>query len=232
MSNDNIGFITALPAEAASLSRLQRHSNTIRFELASTGIGPEAATKAAESLLARGVTLLISWGTGGGLEPGLAPGTLVIYESAVDADGTEFPCDSTATAWLQQRLKFLAPVTRRGLSSAIPIAAANAKSALHRQFNCAVVDMESTAIAAAARAAGIAFAAVRVIVDPAHYSLPATALAALGPTSGQFLRTLNALRQRPAECGPMIALGWWYFRAIMRLSHAARLILINANRTV
>lgn len=221
MFDGKLGFIAALPAEAASVNR--HRASGPRFVVAKAGIGASAASVAAESLVREGVTALISWGTAGGLEPGLIPGTVIIYQAAIDAsDELEYHCDLDLNHWLVERLEPLAPLTKRGLSSATPIVDAAAKKRLNLRYCCAVVDMESAAIGAVARTTEIPFSVVRVIVDPAHFSLPSSALVGLGLNKGQWVRTASALMRHPSECGAMIRLGLWYFRAINQLARAAR----------
>ncbi|MSR15248.1 MAG: hypothetical protein EXR86_11915 [Gammaproteobacteria bacterium] len=225
MIEDNLGFIAASPAEAASVARYCRRVGARHARVATFGIGPNAATEAANSLVAEGVTLLISWGTAGGLEAGLAPGTLILGQAVVCAsDGREYCCDPAATLWLARNLEPLTPVLKRGVSSVDAAVDGATKSQLNQRYDGAFVDMESAAIGAVAQAAGIGFAIVRVIVDPARFSLPISALAGLGPSEGQTRRTLSALCHHPSECGAMLRLGAWYFRALRRLSQAARLL--------
>ena len=59
------------------------------------------------------------------------------------------------------------------------------KAALHSETGASAVDMESHIAAAYAAEAGLPFAAVRVISDPAHRALPALARAAIKP-NGQI----------------------------------------------
>jgi adenosylhomocysteine nucleosidase len=227
MTAGKLGFIAALHSEAATIKRYCDLSRG-KACVASQGIGPEGASAAAESLLSQGVSVLISWGTAGALEPGLAPGALILGQAAVSTTSDEvYDCDGDTTTWLDQALAPLTPIHARGLSSAEVIPDIATKSRLYQQHHCAFVDMESVTIGAIAHAAGIKFAIVRVIVDPAQFSLPESALAGLGPSEGQLRRTLTALAQHPAECGAMIKLGFWYFRALRQLSRAARLALAN-----
>jgi len=225
MFDGKLGFIVALPAEAASINRHRSRPNGRGCAVASGGIGASAVRAAVESVVREGATSLISWGTAGGLESDLVSGTLLVYQTAINAtDELEYRCDPDLNLWLKNRLEPLAPLSTRGLSSATPIIDTAAKTRLHQRYNCAAVDMESAAIGAVALAAGIPFSAVRVVVDPAHFSLPSSALAGLGSNEGQRIRTVSALIQHPSECGAMIRLALWYFRAIKRLSHAARLL--------
>jgi adenosylhomocysteine nucleosidase len=57
-----------------------------------------------------------------------------------------------------------------------PIAEPESKRELHRKTGAMAVDMESHVVARLAAAHGLAFAAVRVIIDPAHRRVPSAAL--------------------------------------------------------
>src|SRR5258708_33744560 len=73
-------------------------------------------------------------------------------------------------------------VVRGGLAGVEQVIAATAgKAALHSETGAAAVDMESHIAAAYAAAAGIPFAALRVISDPPSPSPPALATSATKP---------------------------------------------------
>ncbi|MGH8598629.1 MAG: hypothetical protein ACREXT_18395 [Gammaproteobacteria bacterium] len=224
MVDEIIGMVAALPAEAATIRRVQHRAGS-GFRLLQGGVGARHAAAAAQSLVDGGVTRLISWGTAGGLEPGLRAGSLIVYQAAIDAvDGHEYRCDPHTTAWLMQKLAVLGPLLKRGLTSPVPVGTETAKTEHRGRFACAAIDMESTAIASVARAAGVRFASVRVIVDPAEFSLPRCALDLVGVTDGVVRQALTALIRRPRESFAMVRLGLSYRRAITQLSRAARLI--------
>lgn len=171
-----LGVVTALAAERRAWTGWRGDGSRARgdgWQLLQSGIGPERAALAADRLLADGVRALLSWGVAGGLDPALRPGDLVLCrqvrweegEAAVDADwfdGLHAALDatggiaSTGTLW-SQRTAVMSTQEKRRL--AITHAAT-------------VVDMESAAVARAARRAGVPFAILKAVCDPAGYALP------------------------------------------------------------
>ena len=119
---------------------------------------------------------VISFGVAGGLDPSLKSGDVVVATEVLAGD----------TRWLaalalNEEMIARAALKRRrvvfgGLAGVEQVIAATAcKAALHSETGAAAVDMESHIAAAYAAAAGIPFAALRVISDPASRSLPALA---------------------------------------------------------
>ncbi len=214
------GVIAALPAEAASC-RL----STAQWDLRCSGAGPAAALRSAQQLLDRGVAGLISWGTAGALAPNLKTGSLVLYVRCVDADsGESFATDPALRAQLHACLRALDPVSCDGLTSKYPVAERADKQALAAEFSCAAVDMESAVIAALAQAHQVPFIAIRAIIDPAHCTLPRSALAALEDPAHPVTRVLRTLIRRPWELVALLQLAWWYGRALRQLRAAAALM--------
>ena len=223
MFEERTGIVTAMAAEAQSWRRILAPTGVHpQIQLECAGVGPQAASRATHALLKLGVASLFSWGTAGGLDRALAPGSIVLYTSVVDSQsGIEYSCDTARTALLSAQLSALGGVLGRGLSVPAPIAAISDKDALHARFHCAALDMESAAIAAIAKQAGVPFTALRVIVDPADFSLPRSALASIGSTLPQGLAVLFALGRRPWELGALLTLAQWYRHALTRLGVAA-----------
>ena len=144
------------------------------------GPGPEAATKAAEELIAQGVGGLISFGFAGGVDEQVAEGTLVLpgeirqgrYDTAVTND-----------AWRQAVFKKIRPKLKPLLA---PMAAvdeiaveASDKTEIRYVTGGVAADMESFAVVRAARKAGLPAIAIRAVSDPALQSLPILAVEAV-----------------------------------------------------
>lgn len=149
--------------------------------------------------LARGVRAVISFGIAGGLEPGLAPGSVLIGRGVHDGDDR----DEAASAWVA-RIATALPEARiadlAGVDAAVVTAAD--KAALHRRTGAAAVDMESHVASRLAALHGLPFVALRVVADPARRTLPPAALVGLRPDGttdvGAVLRSLaRAPRQLP-----------------------------------
>jgi adenosylhomocysteine nucleosidase len=110
------------------------------------------------------------------------------------------------------------------LTSATAIGARAEKARLFRETGAAAVDMESLAVAEAARARHKPFLAVRVIVDGAADSLPrAVTVAANEQGHLRIWRLIGALAREPAELGPLIRLARRYRTASQSLAAVARL---------
>jgi adenosylhomocysteine nucleosidase len=126
------------------------------------GMGAMAARHAARLLLAgHAPGLLVSAGFAGGLDPRLSRGAVVRPERAVTPAGD--PID----------LAHGAPAAGAIVTVTNVIATAPAKRRLAAETGARLVDMETHAVATAARAAGLPCAAVRVVSDTAGDELPA-----------------------------------------------------------
>ena len=218
-----IGIITALDKEAATFpasSSYARDDHGIQTTLA--GPGADNAAAAAERLLDAGFEVLISWGLAGGLDPALAPGTLVVCERVLTTDDQAIASDVEWTAKLMAKFAALAAVTGTVLSVEAPVGASAEKGRLRTSFAADVVDMEAAAVSKVATAARVPFAAVKCVVDPADFDLPRAALAAFTSAGAvnAWAMTAHMLR-RPVEIPAMLRLGRSYRAAIHALTAAA-----------
>ncbi len=154
-------------------------------------------TAAAENAARHGYRGIISFGVAGGLASNLRPGDWVVASSVVDAQTSNV----TDQAWSNKLLDLIggaryAPIA--GVDD--PIAEPEIKRDLHRATGAAAVDMESHVVARLAAEHGLAFAAVRVIVDPAERAIPPAALVGMnadGRTNVPAI--LRELIARPAQ---------------------------------
>jgi nucleoside phosphorylase len=215
------GVIAAMPGEARAC-RL----GTARFMIRCAGPGPQAATDAAHALLAAGARVLWSWGTAGALEPTLRPGTLVVLTHILSLQGIRHAAHPALTARLAHLLIPHGALAGGGLSSPQAVATRETKRTLGRQAGVATVDMETFAIAAVAQAAGAHFVALRAVVDPAEFTLPTSALAALAAPAHPLRATVTALLRRPQELPDFVRLAGWYHAALACLCHTS--IIIDA----
>jgi adenosylhomocysteine nucleosidase len=152
-------------------------------------------------LIGLGVQALVSFGLAGGLDPMLRAGALIVPESVV-THGRHLATDPDLNG-------LLGGVTAHTLLCADGIAAtAASKRHLFVVTGCAAVDLESGAVAEAADAAGLPFAVLRAICDPAERDLPPAALCALsdGGAIG-LLRVMGSVIARPGQIPALIALG-------------------------
>lgn len=163
-----IAFVgMAFEARIAAGPGIHVFSRDARHEL-------EAAVASASRHGYRGI---ISFGVAGGLAEELGPGDWVVASAVAEAQGSR-PTDA---AWSQKLLHAIgdahhAPVI--GVDT--PVADPARKRELRRLTGAAAVDMESHVVARLAAAHGLAFTALRVIVDPAHRAIPRAALKGMG----------------------------------------------------
>jgi adenosylhomocysteine nucleosidase len=188
-----VGFVTGLRAEARLAAPLGPAE-------AGGGLPPGAAL-AAERLVAAGATALVSFGLCGSLDPVLPPGALVIPRVVLPAGG-RFVADPDLSAALggwscEALLAGDAAAVDRGT-----------KQRLFRTSGAAAIDLESGAVAAAAKRAGIPFAVLRAVCDPAEAGLPPAALAALDADGRVSVwNVARSLLREPSQLPALIALG-------------------------
>lgn len=183
-----IAFVgMAFEARIASGPGVLVFSRDSRRELA-------AAAKNAARLGYRGI---ISFGVAGGLAAGLRAGDWVVASAILESDQT-IATDEAWSGRLREAIKgaHYAPI----LGVDIPIAVPEAKRTLHRTTGAAAVDMESHVVARIAAAHGLAFTALRVIVDPSHRAIPRAALLGMGAGSrADGTAVLRDLIARPSQ---------------------------------
>ena len=98
------------------------------------------------------------------------------------------------------------------------VAAQAGKAALHLETGAIAVDMESHIAAAYAAEAGLPFAALRVVSDPAGRALPALAMAAIKPNGDIDLRkVLRGVARNPLSLRALVSTGLDFNRALRSL---------------
>lgn len=202
-----LGVLVGLKAEARIAARLGA--------VAISGARPELAASGAKGLIAAGATELLSFGLAGGLALGLEPGDLVIA-TAVLIGETRHPTDPGLT----NRLAGALPEAHLGavIGSDAAIADAAAKRALNVATGALAVDMESQAIAVA----GLPFAVLRAIADPANRALPPAALVGLRPDGGADLAAvLASLLKAPGQLPRLVGVARESRAALRALARAA-----------
>ena len=189
-----VGIVVGLTAEA----RIARGSGCLVEIGGGTTAGAEAAVR---RLIAKGATALLSFGLAGGLDPLLRPGTVLVPE-AVLTKGLRIPTDAALSA----RLGGTTPHTLLGAEQVA--ASIGAKHRLWVASGCAAVDLESGAVALAAEAHGLPFAALRAICDPAERGLTPAALAALDHAGAIGLfRVIASVIGKPNQLPDLLRLG-------------------------
>jgi hopanoid-associated phosphorylase len=194
-----LGIVTGLRAEA----RLLRAGSDGDPALIATSPGT-AARGAAARLVDGGAEALLSFGLAGGLDPRLAPGTLIVAEAIV---GPSRGHVATDPPWRRRAVAALKGEAVVGMIAARdrPCVTVADKAALFAATRALAVDMESRAIADVAAAHGLPFLAIRAIADPATRRVPDSALAAAGADGslhlGPLLRSVfGAPKDLPVLC--------------------------------
>ena len=228
------GVVAALAAEARTLDPTPARGGSLErggegyhvlsggMLLVVSGIGQAAAAAAARRLIDAGAGALVSWGLAGGLAPSLEAGAVCLPEEVIGPDGTHYP---TAGEW-RETLSPLVAAHRRVaggslLTSAAPIATAAAKAAAHRDTGAVAVDMESSAVAKAARTYGLPFIAVRAIVDTAVDEVPQAVIGASESGKVRIGRLFLGLIRSPVDLVPLLRLATRYGTAIGSLRAVA-----------
>ncbi|WP_419757890.1 hypothetical protein [Acidisoma sp.] len=195
MSNatSTLGIVVGLSAEA----RLLNDSGCV---VAVGGGTPLGARRMAQKLVADGVTALISFGFAGGLDPAWCPGTLIVPD-AVLFNGRLFDCNERLRAPLTgERIRCL-------LAGDAVVALAEEKQRLWRTTGAGAVDLESGEVAEVAETAGIPFAVLRAVLDPAGRDLPSAATSALDQYGRvAVLKMAGILARHPVQIIGLIAL--------------------------
>jgi hopanoid-associated phosphorylase len=151
-----------------------------------------------------GCRSIISFGVAGGLAPDLIPGDCVLASAIID-----YPAVRPTDPLWSRRLAEMIPDARHGPIVGVNSVVSNPadKRKLHTFTRAVAVDMESHLVARLADAHGLAFAAVRVIIDPAHRAVPPAALLAMAPGgNADVTAMLWEILARPSQVSPLMRL--------------------------
>lgn len=195
-----LGIVTALEMERRWIR------SAVMVEVG--GMGRIRAEAAATRLLDRGATALVSWGIAGGLEPGLASGTVVVPETVLGPQGESLHVDA---AWRDRLLAVIGDRVSTSCGSMLHsdevVASPGRKSELFERWRAVAVDMESVGVAQIARNAGVPWLAIRVVGDTADRELPKV-VAEIADESGRLrARAVLGLALRPGSWPALISLG-------------------------
>jgi len=162
---------------------------------------------------------VISFGVAGGLDPSLKSGDVVVATEVLAGD----------TRWLaglplnEEMIANVALGSRRVVRGSLAgaeqvVAARHVKAALHSETGAAAVDLESHIAAAYAAEAGLPFAALRVISDPAGRALPSLAMSAIKPNGDIDVRkVLGGIVRNPLTLRALVSTGIDFNRALRSL---------------
>ena len=222
----SLGIVTGLAKETGCL----RRSGVAEMLMVHASAGrPEDAAAAARAMAAHGASGLVSFGVAGGLDPSLGAGVVVIGSSVIGPDGEALPAHQP---WVKTLMRLDGAYDSGAVvGSDRPVMTALDKRRLFRRYGALAVDMESHAVAAVARDAGLPFAAIRAIGDPAGRTVPRAALAGLMPDGRtRALPVLAGLLRRPRDFAGIWRLARETNRALGALRRAVDAGAIDALR--
>jgi len=171
--------------------------------LVETGFRAKRLAKLRGSPLLRPRRGLVSFGLAGGLDPAVSAATVVVPRAVAGTGGERWEADAALVRIFEAAGARRIPLLLAS-ESILPDPAA--KEAAFHAAGASAVDMESGVIAAAARVAGVPFAVLRGISDPAGARLPPAVLGAKGALAcirsvpGLVQLAWRAVRARHALC--------------------------------
>jgi adenosylhomocysteine nucleosidase len=150
----------------------------------------------------------VSWGVAGGLDPNLSPGTVILPDAIIGADGSSHGVDLEWRDRLLERLggRVVTSTSMLYIVTSV-ITTVDEKRTIHERFGAGAADMESAAVARVAVEKDIPWIAVKVVVDAADQELPAAILTATGDDGRLRAGSVVGLILRPQLWRPLIALG-------------------------
>ena len=218
-----LGVVAALPVEGRCLlGRKIKPGQRVAFGLPSqqvwlelSGMGPQNARRAAQSLLGSGATALVSWGVAAGLSADLRAGNLVLPKTIITAEGHTITVDETWHRRIYECLSGHIETSAGNLVETITaLVSPSEKAILSQRTGAVVADMESAAIGLVAQQAGIPFLVVRTVVDGYAAHLPPAALAAIDMNGNfQTWRWLKYVLHHPSQLIAMLTLAQGMFVA-------------------
>ena len=228
-------IVTALPWEAAAFAaRLRDRPGAAPLRVVVSGPG-EARAQAAAATLA---TLdppaggILSVGVAGGLDPALRPGDLVLAtrvhhtRARGGSRGAPIPASAGLGDWLSSALATagIDAVRAEILSHDAILRSAAAKATAREESGAVAVQMEDYVWAEYAAGAGLPFASLRAILDPASATLPPEVLDwdAAGPAAPTVAR---AIARRPALAVDLLRLARQRRAATRNLDRALEAVL-------
>lgn len=213
-----IGIITGVKTEEAALAPVMGSAEAPYVRL--SGARPTHARAGAQALIELGVDGLLSFGSAGGVSPDVQAGSLLIAGRVLTLGGQVYTADSSWTERLASALD-IAPTFMAGTDF---VADEKDKARLN-DTGVSAIDMESHIVASAAQEAGIPFAVLRAVVDPAGFTIPDYALNAVRPDgSVSLLPVISGLCIQPWTIGRLLDLNSYNKRAMDNLSGAARIL--------
>ncbi|CAA9889247.1 conserved hypothetical protein [Candidatus Methylobacter favarea] len=222
------GIVVALPEEISTLTTKRIAKGNCLFIadkilVAYSGAGSKNAQTAAELLVSKGVTRLISWGCAAALSSLVKPGDLTLAATLIDAEYTRIDINSP---WHRSTKNLLSQsiVVHTGqlAESKSLISSSKDKKQLQSKTGAIALDMESIAIAKVAKQHKLAFLAIRAIADPVTMDLPEAVNHSLNDQGDILLgKLLFFIVRHPAQLPGLIKLALHFHAARKTLKQVA-----------
>jgi hypothetical protein len=164
---------------------------------------------------------VFSCGLSGGLQPTLAPGSIVLATAVRDELGESVVAQKPVLKAARQALEDYGPVNEGEIVSATAVVATRAEKLAIGGAGRLAVDLESWSAARAAERANIPWLAVRVVVDPLDAELPEFAR---NPHDGYWKPALRHAITGPGALIDLIRLGLRADTAMRALQQALRFL--------
>jgi adenosylhomocysteine nucleosidase len=174
----------------------------------------------ADAAVRQGYRGMISFGVAGGLASHLRAGDWVVASAVREAQTVR----ATDAAWSRKLLGKIPDAAHAPILGVDePIASPATKRELYRATGAAAVDMESHVVARVAGEHNLAFAALRVVVDPAHRTVPPAALIGMRPDGrANIWAVVRDLLCKPSQVRPMARIAADAFTARAAMNRVRR----------
>jgi adenosylhomocysteine nucleosidase len=171
---------------------------------------------------------VISFGVAGGLDPQLKSGAVVVATEVMAGEN----CWKASEALSEELIAGAGigqKVFRGGLAGVEKVVTGQVgKAALRSTTGAAAVDMESHIAAAYAAEAGLPFAALRVVSDPAGRALPELATTAIKPNGDiDMAKVMRGIARNPLVIRALVSTGRDFNRALRSLRDCRSFFLGN-----
>lgn len=193
------------------------------------GVGVDRGLGAGRWLAKQGVSAIVNLGVSGGLDPQLKPGAVLVAKSCTmhGPSGVE-PVWTADPARVEKAVEILKEYRLKPLAAPLlttpgPVLSTEDKARLFQDHKTLGADMESAAVAVAAREAGLPFFCLRTVCDAAKRAVPedlVRSLARQGTVSVGFV--LKKILRRPRLIIDLLRMGTDYDLALKALKRSWR----------